>query len=302
MLTHPQRPAKAFTLIELLVVIAIIAILAAILFPVFAQAREKARQASCLANCKQLGTALVMYEQDYDDTLCAVTWKDSCRADGNPGTPGSDLYYDGLPGWPLALQPYAKNLAILKCPSDDSAGGFAKNSQCFENQLLQAKVPGAYVGIKSSNTDLRAVLPLSYAANYFLSYSQTTTVSPATPPGEAGRGRDIPGGVALTDVKRPASVYFIADVGSGTTNFAGYYLIPGYGNSASDARWRTGKRHAEGRNWVFLDGHAKWAKDPAFQRADGTYYGSGNGVSDDGLLHQYRQRGIYTDPGWDTDN
>jgi len=64
-----RRQRWGFTLIELLVVIAIIAILAAILFPVFAQARDKARQASCLSNCKQMGTAWMMYTQDYDETF-----------------------------------------------------------------------------------------------------------------------------------------------------------------------------------------------------------------------------------------
>src|SRR5712692_7503045 len=71
MRTRNRRPfrASAFTLIELLVVIAIIAILAAILFPVFAQARAKARQAACLSNEKQVGTAIMMYVQDYDEVL-----------------------------------------------------------------------------------------------------------------------------------------------------------------------------------------------------------------------------------------
>ena len=69
---------QAFTLIELLVVIAIIAILAAILFPVFAQAREKARQTSCLSNAKQIGLASQMYDQDYDEILPETGWQGHC--------------------------------------------------------------------------------------------------------------------------------------------------------------------------------------------------------------------------------
>src|SRR5579872_3013353 len=73
--TMQQKERRGFTLIELLVVIAIIAILAAILFPVFAQAREKARQISCLSNLKQNGTAFMMYMQDYDELYpTAVPW------------------------------------------------------------------------------------------------------------------------------------------------------------------------------------------------------------------------------------
>ena len=111
---------KGFTLIELLVVIAIIAILAAILFPVFARAREKARQASCMSNLKQFGLALYMYAQDYDEKLPPHT-------DDDPGgLPINWRYYIII----LRLTPYTKNYQILNCPSDngwtvpaDAAGG-----------------------------------------------------------------------------------------------------------------------------------------------------------------------------------
>jgi prepilin-type N-terminal cleavage/methylation domain-containing protein/prepilin-type processing-associated H-X9-DG protein len=97
---------KGFTLIELLVVIAIIAILAAILFPVFAKAREKARQSSCLSNVKQLGLGLMMYAQDYDETYMPTGY-----VIPSIGTTVNTNW------WRYLLYPYIKNWQIYLCPS-----------------------------------------------------------------------------------------------------------------------------------------------------------------------------------------
>lgn len=102
-MSFSKLKVKAFTLIELLVVIAIIAILAAILFPVFAQAREKARQTSCASNLKQLATAFLMYSADYDEMAIRTFYGNS---------PSRTLC-----SWPVFTQPYIKNYDIFKCPS-----------------------------------------------------------------------------------------------------------------------------------------------------------------------------------------
>jgi prepilin-type N-terminal cleavage/methylation domain-containing protein/prepilin-type processing-associated H-X9-DG protein len=98
---------RGFTLIELLVVIAIIAILAAILFPVFARAREKARQASCSSNVKQLMLGLLMYSQDYDEKFPTHLW-----AEGNAGQTNSCTWWGGI-------YPYVKNVQLYACPSSN---------------------------------------------------------------------------------------------------------------------------------------------------------------------------------------
>ncbi len=116
-----RQRSEGFTLIELLVVIAIIAILAAILFPVFAQAREKARGVSCVSNHKQIGTAFMMYAQDYDETYPRSQWFEIGSASGGCG--GADPNGTCQHLWATDVLPYIKtgdkwgNNGVFRCPS-----------------------------------------------------------------------------------------------------------------------------------------------------------------------------------------
>lgn len=104
-----MQKKKGFTLIELLIVIAIISILAAILFPVFARARENARRTRCASNLKQLGLAMMQYSQDYDEKMLPTAlYYSLIRPDGTPGSTAL---------WPHILAPYVKNLNVFECPS-----------------------------------------------------------------------------------------------------------------------------------------------------------------------------------------
>lgn len=143
--TTMKHRHNAFTLIELLVVIAIISLLAAILFPVFARARENARRASCQSNLKQIGLGIMQYTQDYDERLPSA-W---IGPDGN-SQKGGWVYYTqvGLTGTPAAfdinfgsVQPYLKSTQIFICPSD-TQGAKVGNSYAINSCALNSPSSG----------------------------------------------------------------------------------------------------------------------------------------------------------------
>ena len=159
---------KGFTLIELLVVIAIIAILAAILFPVFAKAREKARQTSCLNNLKQIGTAFMQYVQDYDERMpprCLnITQTDTTA----PGTLFITAYNGSTTGylmsWMDLIYPYVKNRQVFVCPSatlrEANAPSYGYNRRVSDYDVAPARSLGEIT------RPAEIILSLDYASRY----------------------------------------------------------------------------------------------------------------------------------------
>jgi prepilin-type N-terminal cleavage/methylation domain-containing protein/prepilin-type processing-associated H-X9-DG protein len=231
---------RAFTLIELLVVIAIIAILAAILFPVFAQARDKARQTACLSNAKQIGTAISMYVQDYDETFFwQKEWNETVSF--GPGFWGTN--YNTYIRWPFAHLPYVKNQDVFKCPSDK-----IKNGRAFE------KAPGGGGGVP---------FPIGYGPNLMLMCYTTSPVSLA----QVERPADK---VFLAEALTPFaccenwnSEYFRGANHSGNENGWDWGTFRKNVGTAKklgigDDKMSSVTRHQLGNIMVFCDGHAKW--------------------------------------------
>lgn len=253
---------KAFTLIELLVVIAIIAILAAILFPVFAQAKEAAKKTQCLSNVKNLGTAMILYVADYDDMLPNVTWQDSFNSAYPIANPWGEKW-NGSQAWPVSVIPYHKNdtrngntKSILISPNDVARANFTKPD--FKIMLQSAGWPDWDKFNTDSGNNAR-IFPLSFCTNYHLSYTMTET-GPGNWTATAYMGPR-----SMTAVASPAQTMFATEYGQGiagsyqATVYSNYYCALGYGGVD---RWKNGRRYTGGRLMNFIDGHAKFVKDP----------------------------------------
>lgn len=179
-----QRQGRGFTLIELLVVIAIIAILAAILFPVFARARENARRSSCMSNLKQIGLGMMQYTQDYDERMPLWTY---ARARpwgaGYEGTGNNTQFL-----WYFALMPYVKSWQIYNCPSADRAQNFTGvyNSSlgyAYNYSRPAAKSDGSRLcmsncGVSLSGSALAAIEDVSGTLAIVDSYAQVIRAFP----------------------------------------------------------------------------------------------------------------------------
>jgi prepilin-type N-terminal cleavage/methylation domain-containing protein/prepilin-type processing-associated H-X9-DG protein len=221
-----RRRGPGFTLIELLVVIAIIAILAAILFPVFAKAREKARQTACLSNQKQMGTAWLMYTMDYDELV--LPWSTT------GGSGGFAFIWDRL------LQPYTKNEGVLLCPSAGDS---------FTSYTYSASVGGA-----TAAEPIRSVASIGYPA-------QTPIISECV--GGAAftdQVNNIPGwswSFIIPDAgggQQARGVKYVNFVNGVPTNER-MWMLSAERNLAGSIK---ANQHNDGANYAFADGHAKW--------------------------------------------
>ena len=256
---------KAFTLIELLVVIAIIAILAAILFPVFAKVREKARQVSCLSNMKQLALASTQYNQDWDEKYVS----------------GVNRYGKGA-GWAGQMYPYIKSTGVFKCP-DDSSGlpgtpsSYGLNSQFSPYNGAGTGSNGATLSALSAPASTVLLFEVVNSGYYDITIPENTT-------SKAGWASD------LTVANYGGSP---AGYGLGYQyDWSGFNTAFGADNSGSNVKYATGYlrnsvqnqngnftgpegRHNGGANYVLADGHAK------FLRGSSVSAGYENGTAGD---------------------
>ncbi len=221
---------RAFTLIELLVVIAIISILAAILFPVFARARENARRASCISNLKQIGLGIMQYVQDYDEKYPYDHYAiDIPRTGISPthsvsGVFGNSNVVANGDRWPGRVQPYLKSKQIFRCPSSVALDSFATTAEA-SNGVMAYWCAGAFFARPDASP------------------------------------------VAMAAISKPAEAPLLYDDFDGKFRagivFRPYYGSSGYDATASLSALREGG-HFSGVNSLYGDGHAKWLRSQPF--------------------------------------
>lgn len=256
---HRVRPyTTGFTLIELLVVIAIIAILAAILFPVFAQAREKARQTACLSNSKQIGLGISMYIQDYDEMLPMGGYDNVTRR--------SRWYRD--------IYPYVKNVGVFSCPSETRGNINGTNTNfvpVYQAETATQPAGPSYNGAYAGNGNWFGYGTSSAGASFPIASMNDSAGTFLICEAAQLDSTRVTGAGSMDGLKPD-------NWNSAVTRYADYRVTPPSPRLGPAGQWnhysiddgnfnysrRPVGRHNNGLNVIYADGHAKWSRITAF--------------------------------------
>ena len=235
--TNRISRGAAFTLIELLVVMAIIAILAAILFPVFARARENARRSSCQSNLKQIGLGILQYIQDYDERYPI----------GTIDTPNAFVGQ----GWASNIMPYTKSVQVFACPSDPGPASLAAGNVAVSYAYNQ--------GLVRDGSNTNAIIPTSAAAFnevsrtvmcFEVTKSYMDSVDPRENDSPCGNGRNLLGGGGK------------GSLAGGMRYATGFMDNAAQSGNSSNMYFSVGEQivtqHFDGSNILAADGHVKF--------------------------------------------